>query len=553
MRFTPVLIRIGLILLITQGLFAIAYALLAAAFPASGILSMPVLALSQAATTVLLSAPLIYFWAVRPYVEAQQHAISVLRDAVESITEGFQMYDEADRLVLCNSKFREMYALAADIFVVGRKFEDILRAGVARGQYPEAIGHKEEWIAERMRQHRNPGEPIERRLPDGRWVKITETRTRAGYIVGVRTDISELKNRERLLTRSEERLRQIVGALQEGFVLYDAEDRVVLWNEKWLEIHREIRDVVKPNVTFEELAWVCVERKMFPEAFGREEEFVRDRIWHHLNPGDPIIRKLHDDRWYIIQEVPTAEGGIFAISIDITDLKKAEQAAHEAKLRAEDADRAKSAFLTNMSHELRTPLNAVIGFSDIIMLERLGPSGNPKYLEYARDINQSGRHLLSLINDILDLSKVESRADELHEETVDIAEVAKAAVDLVRQRAQDKDIRMSTAIPGDTPPIRADRRRLLQILVNLLTNAIKFTERGGTVALDAGWTAEAGVALTVADTGIGIAAADIPKALSQFGQIEGALALFEYDVARDDLLLVFGRLRKVIDRQRNRA
>jgi signal transduction histidine kinase len=523
MKFTPVLLRIGIILLVIHGAFAVGFSLLATELPAMTRLSGPGLAAAEAAFTVLLSVPPVYFWAVRPFVQAQRHAVSIMRDAVESISEGFQMYDHEDRLVLCNSKFREMYSLAADMFIVGHKFEEILRAGVARGQYPEALGRSEEWIAERMRQHRKPGEPIERRLPDGRWVKLTETRTNAGYTVGVRTDISELKNREQMLAKSEDRLRQIVGSLQDGFVLYDRDDRIVLWNEKWLAIHDRVRDVVKADMTFKEFIRACVDRRMFPEALGREEAFIQERIRHHRHPGPPTIRQLHDDRWYIIREVPTDEGGVFVITIDITELKNAERDAQEAKLRAEEADRAKSEFLTNMSHELRTPLNAVIGFSDIIMHERLGPTGNARYLEYARDINQSGRHLLSLINDILDLSKIESGAEDLYEEILDVAEVSNAAISLVRQRAQDKEIAISQEAPDNIPPLRADRRRLLQILVNILTNAIKFTDRGGQVALEAHWNRETGISLTITDNGIGIAAKDIPKAFSQFGQIDGAL------------------------------
>ena len=187
--------------------------------------------------------------------------------------------------------------------------------------------------------------------------------------------------------------------------------------------------------------------------------------------------------------------------------------------RAEAASRAKSEFLAAMSHELRTPLNAVIGFSEMISSQTFGPVGNDKYREYAEDIRGAGTHLLDLVSDILDLAKIESGTEELHEEEADIEKLLHSVLSLVKSRAAEKEIQIKPVIPEDLPLIRADSRKLKQIMVNLMSNAIKFTDPGGEVTLKV-WHSKDGFAFQIIDTGIGIAPENIPKALSQFGQVD---------------------------------
>ena len=208
---------------------------------------------------------------------------------------------------------------------------------------------------------------------------------------------------------------------------------------------------------------------------------------------------------------------------EIQKHKITERELKRAKEESEFANHAKSEFLANMSHELRTPLNAIIGFSEMMASEALGPLGSPKYGSYARDIHSSGRHLLDLVADILDLAKIESGKDEPEETLIDVPRLLTTIVPLVKSRAGEGGVKLETDFPVGLPRLRADTRKLKQILVNLLTNGIKFTEPGGSVRLSASVGDADGMSFRVVDTGVGMAERDIPIALSQFGQVENKL------------------------------
>jgi PAS domain S-box-containing protein len=216
--------------------------------------------------------------------------------------------------------------------------------------------------------------------------------------------------------------------------------------------------------------------------------------------------------------------GAVVIFRDISEQKRVQAAVLAAKEQAEIATRAKSVFLANMSHELRTPLNAILGFSDILQQSGTLPIAAGKVPEYAGDIHAAGQHLLSLINDILDMSKIESGAFELEDEFIDIAEVVRFSLTMVQGRATEHRIALLLDIAEDLPPLRADIRKLKQILVNLLSNGIKFTDSGGRVTLKARCDAARGHVIQIIDTGIGIAPEDIATALAPFLQIDSKLS-----------------------------
>ncbi|HSV29508.1 MAG TPA: ATP-binding protein, partial [Candidatus Omnitrophota bacterium] len=209
---------------------------------------------------------------------------------------------------------------------------------------------------------------------------------------------------------------------------------------------------------------------------------------------------------------------------DITVRKQAEEALNGARVAAELANRAKSEFLATMSHELRTPLNAIIGFSEIIEGELLGPVGQPQYSEYARDINDSGRHLLQLINDILDVARLEVGRVTLREDMVDAGSLVRAGLNMVRERAEAADLALTATVAPGLPMLWADERRLKQVLVNLLGNAVKFTQPGGSIEASVRLAPDGGMEIAVSDTGIGIAPEDIPKIMAPFGQADSGMA-----------------------------
>jgi signal transduction histidine kinase len=196
----------------------------------------------------------------------------------------------------------------------------------------------------------------------------------------------------------------------------------------------------------------------------------------------------------------------------------------EAKERAELASRSKSEFLANMSHELRTPLNAIIGFAEVMETEVMGPLGVPRYRDYARDIRNSGVHLLEIINDILDLSKIEAGKVQMHEDDVALARVVHACLTLIDERATLAQVTLTSDIADDLPMVRADERKLKQVLLNLLSNAVKFTPAGGSISVCACASAGGELEIVVSDTGIGMSEADIPKALTPFTQIDNSLS-----------------------------
>ncbi len=302
-----------------------------------------------------------------------------------------------------------------------------------------------------------------------------------------------------------------------GLLLLDAEERILLWNDALVALNPTL-PIYRGQSLEDFLAGCLIHSQVWRFTGLAPEDWLRQRLAQHRNYDGPFEEQTGTDRWILTSEHRGEDGATLIMHVDISAQKRAEAAAKVARDQADRANRAKSEFLANMSHELRTPLNAIMGFSEVIRDQSVGPLGNPRYVEYATDIHESGRHLLELVNTILDLAKIEAGQFELHLEPVDPAEEIAAALRLFEMRAGRGGLTLTASIAHPMPTIRADRRAVRQMLLNLLSNAVKFTPPGGRGPASAGVTEE-GVRIAVSDTGPGIAAEDVPRVLEPFGQI----------------------------------
>mgnify|MGYP002725605510 CR=1 FL=1 len=454
---------------------------------------------------------------VEATVQAEK-AEARLAAAIESIYAGFALFDSDDRLVLCNNQYRNVNPLVMELAVPGARFEDIVRELAKAGHYGSAVQGDEDWIKERMELHRNAPSDHEHKLTDGRWVHVREFAIEDGGTVLLWTDISKRKQSEVALEESEERFRNLIEGSVQGVLIHAA--------RKPLFVNQAYADIFGYDTPEEIIAQGNALNHVAPQERARMKGYYDVRIKGGDAPATYIFQGLRKDGSKIWLENSgrkvfwKGQAAIQRTVVDITERIEAEENLFLAKEAAEIANRAKSEFLANMSHELRTPLNSVIGFSEVIKDELLGPEWTDRYKEYASDIFSSGRHLLSLISDILDVSKIEVGEMDIAEESVNVGEVINACARMVRERAVKANVDLSVDIEAPCPGLVGDERRLKQILLNLLSNAVKFTPPMGRVSIGGGLTRDGGLRLWVSDTGIGIAAEDIPTVLKPFGQIE---------------------------------
>ena len=361
-----------------------------------------------------------------------------------------------------------------------------------------------------------------------------------GYRGTVRnlTSVVTAQNRAALAERL---LEETIDAFSDGFALFDAEDRLIRCNEAYRRMHPDLSVRMAEGVTFMDLISEAERRGIWLDERGETDTDWRNwrMSWHRKGPGN-FERQTSFGGWYRLQEHVLSDGSLAVILVDVTEFKRSELNQQRisqdleqrvemrtrelllAKNQAERADRAKSQFLAHMSHELRTPLNAIMGFSEVIKAQIFGPIGQPRYSDYAEDIHASGKHLLSLINDLLDLSKIEAGQFEINEEQFDVTEVVVSAVKLVEEQAFGKALKIHNRIVGGIPDLVGDRRAVQQMLSNLLSNAVKFTPDGGSIRLQARTDAN-GLQISVEDDGIGIDDHDMELVMQPFGQVDTAM------------------------------
>ena len=351
-----------------------------------------------------------------------------------------------------------------------------------------------------------------------------DTEGKIAGLVGTILDITERKENEEALRKSRESLTNAQRMAHIGNWDWNVEADHLAWSEEIYRIfgvepdeftasYKGFLELVHP----EDRAEVGIAVRA---ALDCKAPYAMD---HRIIRPDGTQRIVHEQAEVVLDGAGNAIAMTGTVQ-DVTELKMAERDLRKAMEQAEFASRAKTEFLANMSHELRTPLNSVIGFSDLMMAEAFGPIGNAQYAEYAKDINDSGKHLLDLINDLLDIARIETGEMRIYERDVDVVPAVEACHRIVRERAQQAGIELVFDLSDGLPVLHCDERQLKQILLNLLSNAIKFTEGGGTVTLSVSVDEPGRYTFVVSDTGIGIAPEDIETALSTFGQADGSLA-----------------------------
>jgi signal transduction histidine kinase len=439
--------------------------------------------------------------------------------AIDNMADGIRVFNRDLKLVAFNDVAIELSMYPKHLFRLGTPLEEFLRYSEARTEYIQDA----EVVAERIKRIRE-GERrnIEQVLPDGRIIRKTRSPIPGGGIVSTHTDITELKQAQVEAARQADFIASVVHNINHGVRVVGPDGDLLLWNKRYQKIFGYPDSLLKPGITYEEIT------RFSSDRMGRSEDETEDRVRRRLTRNRiksrlNRIKKYRDDLIIHQNMEPMPGGGFITTYTDITELEKARALLTEEMQRAEFANRSKTEFLANMSHELRTPLNAIIGFSEIIHQELKGPLGTSSYKEYAANILESGRLLLELINDILDLSKIESGEAPVENRTIDVAKAIHSCLVMTRERADKGGIEIALTLPDPFPRLKADSRMIKQVLLNLLSNAIKFTEPGGRVDVQAELDEDDWLALTVADTGIGIAEDDIAAVLEPFTQVANTL------------------------------
>ncbi|MBT4019925.1 MAG: PAS domain S-box protein [Alphaproteobacteria bacterium] len=438
-----------------------------------------------------------------------------LTDALESIDLGFSIYDAEDRLVLVNSAFRSMFQGMEHFLVPGTKFEDVARAGAIANNMEDVEG----FVARRIEMRKGQEIPRTIETRPGVWKYINESKSQNGGTVTVWTDVSQIKEQEQALRETESRfsiafhsspLLMSISRLSDG--------GYVEVNDKFMEMTGYSREELLANGGTEVSVMEDeqTDSKIRSKLMRGQEIDDMEIVMSHKN-GELFEVLISGD----IVEV-AGEQSILIIGLDFSSHKRLENSLITAKNEAEFANRTKSEFLANMSHELRTPLNAVIGFSEFLANETFGPLGDARYKEYIGDIRDSGTHLLNLINEILDVAKVEAGKMELRENEVDLDDMVLRGIRSVEGRANKSGLIISGTVAPGLPFLRCDETKFRQILINVLNNAVKFTDAGGKIEVFAGLNDDGEMEIQVKDTGIGIAAEDMDAVFRVFGQAESA-------------------------------
>ena len=460
--------------------------------------------------------------AAREAQAAAEATRTTMQTVLDSMTDGVTFYEADGTLSYINAATMRFHRMSPELISRLHTLEDMARFQIERGD----LGPVEDVEAEvrrRVALARAPeGQTYYRRTADGRYLEFRFLQVQGGATLSIHRDITELKNNEEALQRERQRLVDAIEALPNGFVLFDAEDRLVLCNMRFHQYYAEIADITVPGVHVREMLTEGAIRGAVSTGGKSVETWVDERMAMRRKPGTPIETRQPNGRWVVIGEQRTREGGLAGIYTDISELKRREEELERARDEAESANQSKSTFLATMSHEIRTPMNGVLGMMEI--LERQGIAENQR--RTVATMRESAQALLRIIDDVLDFSRIEAGRLDLEEVEFSLSALVAGAVDTMRPQAGKKKLTLAVEVePGSHDALLGDPTRVRQLLFNLLGNALKFTERGSVTVLASAVPLGGGdteVKLVVRDTGIGMDAETVSRLFQPFAQADSS-------------------------------
>ena len=445
----------------------------------------------------------------------------MLETSFENLGQGICVVDDALKILFFNSTFKELMVLPDHLVTIGGAFDEIIRFAATRGDFGDVDVEQE----------------VERRLgADGRR-RVTESECRplgrslveirgqplpSGGFVRTYRDVTAERRAQARLKESERRTREVIDRTLDAYVSMDSNEKIIDWNPAAERIFGWTREEAV-NGNLADMIVPARYRDGHVRAIQEHRKTGKGNLVGYRT--ELSAQRKSGEEFPVEMAISTQQFGsevqYNAFMRDITDRKEAERSLQISKEAAEVANQAKTEFLAIMSHELRTPLNAIIGFSDIMARKLMGPL-NDHYLGYAVDIRESGAHLLELINDILDVSCLEANKAEIEATELDLSELIQSCLILILHTAEARNVTLVNELPEELPRLFADRRRVQQILLNLIGNAIKFSPVGASVFVRVDATAP-GLSIEVADQGAGMAADKIEQVFEPFVQLKPAL------------------------------